>query len=152
MSEEIGIRPATSADVAALVGLVRGYWDFEGIDGFDPVQVEALLRELLDAPVHGRIWLATVSGRPSAYLLGVYIFSLEFRGMTAEIDEFYVLPAHRGLGLGTRLLATAEEAFRAAGCRYLALRIGRDNGAARGFYQRHGFRERNGFDIIDKTL
>ena len=84
MSDEIGIRPATSADLPALVGLVRDYRDFEGIEGFEPARVSALLRALLETPVHGR--------------------------------------------------------------------IGRDNGAAREFYQRQGYRDREGFDIIDKTL
>ncbi len=35
--------------------------------------------------------------------------------MTAEIDEFFVLPSARGQGLGTALLDAAEVEFRRAG-------------------------------------
>ena len=45
----------------------------------------------LEAP--GRAWIARVYGEPAAYLLAVYVFSLEYQGLTAEIDEFYVVPA-----------------------------------------------------------
>ena len=150
--DDIDLRAASTADVPELLALVREYWRFENIEGFEPGRVGALLQELIGNPVRGRLWLARVAGQPAGYLLGVFVFSLEFRGLTGEIDEFFVAATHRGLGLGTRLLATAEEEFRAAGCGYVALRLGRENEAARAFYRRHGYRDRDGFEIIDKTL
>jgi hypothetical protein len=34
----------------------------------------------------------------------------------------------------------------------VALQIGRDNEAARAFYQRRGFASRNGFELVSKVL
>lgn len=45
-------------------------------------------------------------------------------GLTAEIDEFFVLPSCRGRG----------------------------NDAAREFYRRHGYSDRAGFALLDKML
>ena len=80
------------------------------------------------------------------------MFSLEFQGVTAEIDEFFVLPAHRGLGLGHQMLAVAEAQFRVEGCTNVSLQLGRTNDSARRFYRSNGFEERAGFDLVSKRL
>lgn len=38
------LRVATVDDVQALAALVRGYWEFERIPGFEEARVEAALR------------------------------------------------------------------------------------------------------------
>ncbi len=78
--------------VPALVSLVQGYWQFEQIPGFDEARVSAALRHQLTDPKMGAAWVAPADGVPVGYLLAVYVFSLERLGLTAEIDEFYVLP------------------------------------------------------------
>jgi len=91
-------------------------------------------------------------GEPAGYLLAVYVFSLEHQGLTAEIDEFFVVPAHRGLGLGHQILAIAEAQFRIEGCTNVSLQLGRSNEAARNFYRRHGFDDRAGYELVSKSL
>ena len=146
------IRPATPDDVATLIPLVNQYWRFEAIEGFDATRIQALLKRVIAEPALGQAWLATVEGQPAGYLLAVFVFSLEYQGLTAEIDELFVSPHRRGQGLGGRLLDTAEESFRARGCTKVFLQIGRDNDEARAFYRSRGFRGRNGFDLVDKSL
>jgi len=85
-------------------------------------------------------------------LVTVYVFSLEYQGLTAEIDELFVLPQYRRAGLGARLLSMAEETFRRGGCTVAFLQIGRDNEAARAFYRGHGYADRAGFELVDKKL
>ena len=53
-----------------------------------------------------RGWIACIKGQAVGYLLAVYVFSLEHLGLTAEIDEFFVLPSARGKGLGDELPGT----------------------------------------------
>jgi GNAT superfamily N-acetyltransferase len=45
-----------------------------------------------------------VEGVAAGYLLAVYVFSLEHLGVTAEIDEFFVLQSRRRHGVGTEFL------------------------------------------------
>jgi ribosomal protein S18 acetylase RimI-like enzyme len=146
------VRPATAADVPALVTLVENYWRFEAIEGFDAMRVAGLLERVIADPALGRTWLASVDGEPAGYLLAVYVFSLEHQGLTAEIDELFVAPHFRGHGLGKMLLAAGEETFRAAGCTNVSLQIGRDNAAARAFYRGNGYEDRAGFELVDKSL
>jgi GNAT superfamily N-acetyltransferase len=149
---DVRIRLATPADSAALVPLVERYWRFEAIEGFDAARVAALLERVLKDAVLGRAWIATVDGEPAGYLLAVFVFSLEYQGLTAEIDELFVVERHRSFGLGGRLLDAAEAHFRETGCTHVALQIGRDNEAARAFYQRRGFSGRHGFELVSKAL
>lgn len=152
MGPQVDIRPATPADVRALVTLVEQYWKFEAIEGFDATRIAALFERVAVQPTLGHAWLATVDGTPAGYLFAVYVFSLEYQGLTAEIDELYVTPQHRRLGLGARLLSTAERTFREGGCTVAFLQIGRDNAAARAFYRGHGYADRAGFELVDKVL
>jgi len=146
------MRPATTADIPALLTLVSKYWEFEGLSGFDEERVARELRRLLGDAALGNAWIATDAGTPVGYLIAVYVFSLEHLGLTAEIDEFFVLPEYRGHGLGSRLLQAAEAEFDARGCTNVFLQIGRENGSARGFYRAHGYGERAGFEMLDKML
>jgi ribosomal protein S18 acetylase RimI-like enzyme len=146
------IHPAGPTDVEVLLPLVEQYWRSEAIEGFDATRMRKLLTRVLEDDHLGRAWVATVYGEPAGYLLAVYVFSLEHHGVTAEIDEFCVLPPHRGLGLGHQMLAIAEAQFRVEGCTAVSLQLGRSNDAARKFYRSNGFEDRAGFDLVSKKL
>jgi GNAT superfamily N-acetyltransferase len=152
MEDIFTIRRATVADVPALLALVRDYWRFEGIDAFDATRVAGALSRLFGDPRLGAGWIAAADGEAAGYLLAVYVFSLEHQGLTAEIDEFFITEPHRGMGLGGRLLATAEAEFANLGCTNTSLQLGRGNEMARAFYARHGFSPRAGYELLDKML
>ena len=152
MNSTITILPATAEDIDALLPMVEQYWRFENIEGFDPGRMRALLTRVLEDASLGRAWIARVYGEPAGYLLAVYVFSLEFQGLTAEIDEFYVIPEHRSLGIGAAMLAAAEAQFRLEECTNVSLQLGRSNEAARKFYRRHGFDDRDGYELVSKVL
>jgi GNAT superfamily N-acetyltransferase len=146
------IRRATAGDVPALLPLVADYWSFEAIPGFEPQRVAAQLERLLSEPGLGAGWIAVVGGVAVGYLLAVYVFSLEHLGLTAEIDEFFVLSSQRGHGVGAELLQAAEAEFARAGCTNVSLQLSRGNGAARAFYHRHGYTERSAYELLDKMV
>jgi GNAT superfamily N-acetyltransferase len=146
------IRRADSADIQALLPLIAEYWRFEEIDGFEPRRVAEQLGRVLADQRLGAGWIALLDDTPVGYLLAVYVFSLEHLGITAEIDELFVLPEQRGMGAGVKLLRAAEEEFVRVGCTNVSLQLARHNSAARSFYHRHGYRERAGFELLDKML
>lgn len=152
MSSTTSIHPAAAEDIEAILPMVEQYWRFENIEGFDPARMRALLTRVLEDASLGRLWIARVYGEPAGYLLAVYVFSLEFQGLTAEIDEFFVMPEHRSLGIGAGMLEAAETQFRAEGCTSVALQLGRSNEAARKFYRDHGFEQRMGYELVSKLL
>ena len=152
MKVDIRIREAADADLPLLAALVGEYWQFESIAGFTPAGLKVLLSRLLASPGLGRIWVADRGGELLGYLVAVYVFSLEQQGLMAEIDEFYVVPAARAAGVGAALLSTAEAGLASAGCVCLQLQLARQNSRAREFYRRHGYAERDGYELLDKRL
>jgi len=150
MSAEI--RPVAAADIPVLVPLVEQYWIFEDIEGFDAARVGREIGTLLADPRLGSGWIARVKGQAVGYLLAVYVFSLEHLGLTAEIDEFFVLPSARGKKVGEELLRLAEAEFVRRDCTNVSLQLARGNERARAFYRRQGYGERAGFELLDKML
>ena len=146
------IRPITSKDIPALLPLIEQYWIFEDVAGFDAARVTKELQRFCADAALGSGWIASVHGKLVGYLLAVYVFSLEHLGLTAEIDEFFVLPSARGKGLGDELLKLAEAEFIRRGCTNVALQLGKGNDRARVFYRAHGYDERAGFELLDKRL
>jgi len=147
------IRRARPDDIPQLLMLIRRYWDFEGIEGFAALRIELVLKELLEGPVaRGSIWVAESQGTLAGYLIVVLVMSVEHRGLTGEIDEFFVLPEARSRGAGARLLAAAETDLARRGCVRLQLQLATGNSRARAFYQRRGFAVRSGYELLDKRL
>lgn len=149
--KSVTVRPAAGADIPQLLALVRRYWEYEHIAGFEALRVELLLKQLIAGQL-GAAWVAEDRGRLTGYLVAVTVLSLEHGGLMAEIDELFVLPEARSQGVGTRLLAAAEAALAARGCVRVQLQLGVTNSAARSFYERRGYAPRAGYGLIDKAL
>jgi GNAT superfamily N-acetyltransferase len=149
----MAIRPAHAGDIPQLLGLIRRYWDFEGIEGFSALRIELVLKELLAAPAgRGAVWVADEQGTLVAYLIVVLMVSIEHQGLMGEIDEFFVLPEARSRGTGAQLLAAAEAGLARRNCMRLQLQLRSGNARARSFYERHGFAPRAGYELLDKSL
>jgi len=85
------------------------------------------------------IFLAFAGDTP----VGVAVCFLGFSTFKAKplinIHDLGVIPSHRGLGIGRRLLAAVEHKARALGCGKLTLEVLENNHRARGVYQAAGF-------------
>lgn len=88
--------------------------------------------------------LALLAGVPA---VGVAVMSLRrnvwFDGPVALLDELYVQPNRRNDGLGSILLAAAEDLARAHGSELLEINVDGEDHDTRRFYERHGFANRD---------
>ena len=138
-------------DVDTLSELVRDYWRFEGIDGYDAAVCERTLTAFFSRASYGCGWIVWIGEKAAGYLIACYVFSLEHGGLPAEIDELFLRAPYRSAGLGRRLLETAEVEFRARGCTNVALQLGRENPDAKRFYRRCGYLPRD-YELMHKML
>jgi GNAT superfamily N-acetyltransferase len=135
----LSILRATPADIDSLLLLMRHMQnDDPWAEPFDESCVRKNLGELLLDPRYGLIYLARERDAPVAYLVICFDFSLEYRGKGAWVDELFVEPAHRGQGIGTRLLDLAETASREHGAQTLHLEVNHGNRAIE-LYRRRAF-------------
>ncbi|MEK6986157.1 MAG: GNAT family N-acetyltransferase [Candidatus Thermoplasmatota archaeon] len=101
---------------------------------------ERALAGLLADPSRGTILVVRGPGALLGYAILGYGYSVEFHGVDAFVDELFVAEAHRGKGLGRRLLEAAEQSVRAAGVVALHLEVDHANPAARRLYESLGYR------------
>lgn len=88
------------------------------------------------APPGGALLLARVGGEPAG-IGGVRFLEAE----VAEVKSMFVSPAHRGLGLGRRLLAELDGIAAERGCRAIRLDTSSYLTEALGLYRAAGYRQ-----------
>jgi ribosomal protein S18 acetylase RimI-like enzyme len=152
MTSRLKIRLAQLSDVTDIATLMAQYWDIERIVGFERARAARTLSALMSAPERGACWVAEHEGVIAGYLIVVYVFSLEHGGPMAEIDEFCVRHEFRSGGTGSALLRESERQMSSAGLVRVQLQLGVTNDRARVFYERHGYRRRSGYELLDKPL
>jgi ribosomal protein S18 acetylase RimI-like enzyme len=137
-------RPATHADIDALLPLMRDFYSFEKLP-WDAPRTRRLLNNLISDPRLGRVILIHSAAAPPPTLIGYLVltfgFSLEFHGRNALLDEFYIAPSHRSAGIGSQALDHAIALLRDEGIAALHLEADHFNDRGHAFYLRHGFRD-----------
>ena len=110
----IHILPATSADVPDILRCIQGLAEYERL-GHACVATEALLQETLfgDAPA-ASVLLARRGRETAGFALFFRSYSTFLARPGLYLEDLFVLPAWRGRGIGTMLLA---ELARIAGAR-----------------------------------
>ncbi len=99
------------------------------------------VRRLVAEPERGRIMRFIDGETPVGYALLIPYWSNEFGGVILFIDELYVVPTHRGRGIGREFFRWVERE-RPFSARAMFLEVSRGNPRARGLYERLGFLER----------
>ncbi|MFH7593886.1 GNAT family N-acetyltransferase [Streptomyces racemochromogenes] len=137
---DLSIRPATEADLPAIVALLAD--DPLGATRESPDDLApyaAALRRLTDDP-HQHVVVAVRGERVVGTLQLTIVPGLSRRGATRSIIEgVRVHTDERGSGLGTRFIEWAVDRSREEGCRLVQLTSDVTRTDAHRFYERLGF-------------
>ncbi|QCT19511.1 aminoalkylphosphonate N-acetyltransferase [Jejubacter calystegiae] len=130
----VELRSATLNDWQSVYGLICELKQRE----FDRDAFRAgFAANLLDSRF--RYQLALHNGHPVA-MVGLHLqFHLHHVNWIAEIQELVVMPQGRGLGIGKRLLAWAEQEARQEGAEMIELSTSTGRQDAHRFYQREAY-------------
>ncbi len=109
------------------------------------------LRQLLENPDLGCVLVSRQESAATGCILIGFGYSLEFGGRDAFVDELYVRPAHQGQGIGTALLAAAEQHAAKLGIKAFHLESDFDNEGATALYERKSYRKHPRF-LMTKWL
>jgi GNAT superfamily N-acetyltransferase len=120
---------------------------------FDEPTTSRVTEQLLRDPGVGRAWFIVADGNPVGYVVMAFDYSLEYRGRGAWVDEFFVRPSHRGLGIGTQALEYFSNQAKELGVAVVHLEVNHGNPAI-DLYRRAGFEDHQRYLmtkwIIDK--
>jgi ribosomal protein S18 acetylase RimI-like enzyme len=138
---DLTVRPAADADIAAIGQMLHDF----NVEFGDPTPSPAWLAErvkrLLDLGD-----TAVLLGGPGPHGLVVLRFrpALWSVGEECYVAELYVMPEHRGHGLGRALMQAAIQLARERGAEYIELGTAETDVAARALYESLGFSNREG--------
>lgn len=132
------LRPATPADVPAIVGLIRELAAFEKLEHLVIVTPEILQPQLFGPRPAAEAVVGEVQGRVVAFALFFTNFSTFLGQPGLYLEDLYVQPAHRGTGLGKALLQHLGALAVERGCGRFEWSVLDWNENAIRFYQRMG--------------
>jgi GNAT superfamily N-acetyltransferase len=133
---EPGVRVAGVGDADAAAALLHAF----NVEFETPTPEPGTLAARLRAMLAGDDVVLLLAGAPP-----VALALMTFRpvvwdaGPVALLDELYVRPDLRGVGIGSTLLAHAIDAARARGTETFEINVDEGDTDARRFYERHGF-------------
>jgi GNAT superfamily N-acetyltransferase len=132
------VRPATPEDFDLLLPMVEELQASEGIvrDG----RLEESLRTLLASPDVGRAFIVVSDDETAGYAIVSYSYDLEYGGRDAFLSDFFVVPAHRGKGVGSAAFALLESEARDRGLRALHLAVRNEDSRAMHLYEKAGYK------------
>jgi ribosomal-protein-alanine N-acetyltransferase len=126
------LRPYRKGDFARLVEIDHACFR-EGI-----AYPEEEMRSFLEMP--SAITLVAAEGKEIVgFVIADRFHSRRWARAMGRIITIDVLPKVQGKGVGDKLLTSAEENLRKAGCDYVSLEVAVDNSRALRFYKKHGY-------------
>jgi GNAT superfamily N-acetyltransferase len=134
------IRPAEPADVPVIANLIRGLARFEKLEDQLTLTEELLAAGLFGARPYAESVLAEVEGHPAGFALFFHNFSTFLARPGLYLEDLFVLPEHRGRGIGRALLAHLARLAVERGCGRMEWAVLDWNQEAISFYERLGAR------------
>ena len=134
------IRPAEPADLPLIAALIRDLAEYEKLEHEVRFDEATLGEHLFGARPMAEVVIGEVHGAAQGFALFFHNFST-FEGCPGiYLEDLYVRPAARGLGLGKALLAHLAATALERGCKRLEWSVLDWNTPSIGFYQGLGAR------------
>ena len=135
----ISIRRATAADTDELAGIVTRFFAEEGFPG-EPAELWDRAGRFLSEPANAA-FLASENGEVVGVATVTTTFGFEV-GRYAELEDLYVVPAHRSSGVASGLIEAAVAWCRSRECSIVEVVVTPDGDLRHdltGWYLRRGF-------------
>jgi GNAT superfamily N-acetyltransferase len=132
------IRPAERADVPVIAELIRGLARFEKLEHEVTMTEDRLAAGLFGERRYAETLIAEQDGEPVGFALFFHNFSTFLAQPGIYLEDLFVLPDHRGGGIGRALLKELARLAVERGCGRLEWAVLDWNRDAIGFYERLG--------------
>jgi ribosomal protein S18 acetylase RimI-like enzyme len=135
------IRLATAADAPAFGRLLHAF----NVEFDEPTPDAQVIAERAGPLIEsGEVTILLAGEQPGGFAQLRFRPSLYTGALDAHLEELYVVPERRGLGLGRALLDAAMQHARERGAAHIDLGTSEDDVAARALYESAGFTNREG--------
>ena len=134
----VAIRPATAADVPAIADLIRGLARYEKLEREVALTEELLAKNLFGSRPYAETLIAEEDREPIGFALFFHNFSTFLALPGIYLEDLFVVPEHRGRGVGRALLEELARIAVERGCGRLEWSVLDWNRDAIKFYERLG--------------
>jgi ribosomal protein S18 acetylase RimI-like enzyme len=138
----IQFKPLAVADIETIVTLMQ---EFYAIDNY-PIDIEAskaLFEEFITHENLGKSWLILSDDQLVGYIILTFVFSFEYQGKIAFLDELYLSEKARGKGIGSKAIEFIQNESHKLSLKLIYLEVEPHNEKAQKLYLAHDFELHN---------
>ena len=131
-------KPLEIADIEVITQMMQ---DFYAIDNY-PMDVEVakkLFQEFISNEHLGKSWLIYSENEIAGYIILTFIFSFEYGGKIAFVDELFIKETARGKGFGKEAIQFIQREVPKLSLKLLYLEVEPHNENAQKLYLAHDF-------------
>ena len=135
-------KPLEIADIEVITQMMQ---DFYAIDNY-PMDIEVaknLFREFISNENLGKSWLIYSENEIVGYIILTFIFSFEYGGKIAFVDELFIKETARGKGFGKEAIQFIQQEVPKLSLKLLYLGVEPHNENAQKLYLAHDFELHN---------
>lgn len=134
----LSIRPATVEDAPLIAQLIRELAEYERLAHAAVATDDGLREQLFGERPAAEVLIAEADGEPAGFALFFHTFSTFLGKRGLYLEDLFVRPAFRGLGLGKHLMAALARIAVKRGCGRFEWSVLDWNAPAIGFYRALG--------------
>ncbi|WP_298135946.1 N-acetyltransferase [Flavobacterium sp.] len=134
-----------SLETSQIESITSMMQDFYAIDNY-PIDIEVskqLFQEFISNEHLGKAWLIYSENELVGYVILTFVFSFEYQGKIAFIDELYLKESARGKGIGAKRLQFIKEQIPKLSLKLLYLEVEHHNENAQKLYLANDFEVHN---------
>ena len=138
----ITFKPLEISDISIITKMMQ---DFYAIDNY-PMDVEVdkkLFQEFISNEHLGKSWLMYSENEIVGYIILTFIFSFEYGGKIAFLDELFIKETARGKGFGKEAIQFIQQEVPKLSLKLLYLEVEPHNENAQKLYLAHDFELHN---------
>ena len=138
----IQFKPLAISDIETIVSMMQ---EFYAIDNY-PIDIEvskALFQEFISNENLGQSWLIVSDTEIVGYIILTFVFSFEYQGKIAFLDELYLTEETRGKGIGSKALEFILNESPKLSLELVYLEVEQHNEKAQKLYLAHDFEVHN---------
>ena len=151
MPDAIRIEPAIESQVPLILELIRGLAEYERLAHEVVATEESLRRSLFGARPDAEVVIAYAGGEPAGFALFFHNYSTFLGRLGLYLEDLFVKPAFRGLGVGRALLRHLARLAVERGCGRFEWWVLDWNAPAIRFYESLGARPMSDWTIYRLT-
>ena len=126
-------KEADKFDIDAIIAMMRQFYAIDHYP-FDCDLTRTMLHTFIDDKHLGKLWLIYSDGNLAGYIVLTFVFSFEYGGKIAFIDELFILSAFRSRGIGRKAIEFLKTAADKLLLKVLYLEIEPHNTTAQKLY------------------